>query len=515
MTNRKPTEILNIWALQFLIVVFSCSFIFGKNSNNERYYQQKSNPLPRSQKVENSDILKIKFVDFTLPQNCTIKLNVFVNGGDLATLTTVNVAKGASEVLVSYKKLQNGFNGIGELVIGSIGAFPIILGDTIQEYTVGKEELKNYFPPALNNNLKALDAFLKVYRSYEMMISNYQSKLISPFGMYTSNQNVYKEMLGDYVSFRNQFNVLFKYCEVHFPDTYVANVLSKIFVQQAQIKSWSDVRVSYFKNWDFSESNILNNPIFNRQIDIYNLICDIPSIKDEKVTLDELYSKLKSQKNTSKLVFDHITSKTLVSLFQQNNTGQKDQVIAHLYNNWLINDQESCNEEANENELYQKAFLKRLGNISKVSIGAILPSVSGQDLNGKLVSTDDFLKRNGSEAYLLLFIWSSSCTHCEEYAPFLQEFAQLNGNNLQVVAYSMDKKKSENDWKRISYKRSQLKNWVDIAELNDVQSTGLSQICYMGTPTVFLMDQSGKILSKSTDIKILNSLINSSNTKTN
>ena len=246
-------------------------FLIGKNSNHERCFEQNSNLLPKGTNIENASILKIKFVDFQLTQNCIAKFKVFVNGGELATLNAFNVSKGTVEVVVSHKFLQNGYSGIGEVAIEPLGAF--------------------------HNSLLAT----------------------SP------SEAGHNNFLEEYLSFRKQFNLFFKYSNEYFPNTYVSKNLKSIFVQKSEFNNWTEVR-------------------------------------------------------------DH---------------------------------------------------------------------------------------------------------------------------------YSIDKKDARKTWLKNIESIKNLDNWIDIAETDDVEYRGLNQICYIGPPSVFLVHHSGKIISKSTDIKKLNSLINSSNTKKN
>jgi thiol-disulfide isomerase/thioredoxin len=168
---------------------------------------------------------------------------------------------------------------------------------------------------------------------------------------------------------------------------------------------------------------------------------------------------------------------------------------------------ESCSEEAeaNNDAIFQKAFFKRLGNISKVKEGSILPEVSGYNSDGKLITTQSILKK---APYTLLFLWSSTCTHCEEYGPQLAAFANANKGKVQVMAYSIDKTNTQQNWNKIIVNRKNITNWTDVAEISDMQSTGISNICYMGTPSVFLINQTGTIISKNTDLKVLSKELN-------
>jgi thiol-disulfide isomerase/thioredoxin len=492
--------------LIFLLICFVCTQnVNARNFTNGFLTGTKGcTSLPSFPTLQKS--IKINFIDFTLSQKSVIKLNVFVNGGEIANLYTDQINEGAKETILSFKTTNDNYYGIGEIVIEGLGAFPLIIGDNLKDFNVKKENLSTYLPNTESAELKALSEFLKIYRGYENMVAHYNEVMISPFGKYTSDDKVYEDFLKDYKSFRHQFNLFFAYTKKEYPASYM-NSLGKMFVQNENINSWKEARDQYFGKWDFTDSYLLNNPLFDRQLAIYNQITNIPSIQNETDALDGLYHNLTARNTPSKLLNDHIRNYTIINLFQQNKNGEKDKTIAYYYNRWLSNEMESCSEEAetNNDAVFQKAFFKRLSNISKVKEGEILPEVSGFTYEGKLISTNSILKK---APYTLLFLWSSTCTHCEEYGPQLAAFANANKDNVQVMAYSIDKTNTQQNWNKIITNRKSLTNWIDVAEINDMQSHGISNICYMGTPSVFLINQEGIIISKNTDLKVLSQLLN-------
>jgi thiol-disulfide isomerase/thioredoxin len=450
--------------------------------------------------------IKVNFLDFTVFQKSTIKLNVFINGGEVATLFTDSLKQGDVSSTITFKTTNANYHGIGEIVIEGIGAFPLIMGDNLADFNVKKENLTTYLPNTESAELKALGAFLTIYRGYENMLAHYNQVMISPFGKYTSDEKVYEDFLKDYTSFRHQFNLFFAYAQKEHPASYITR-LGRMFVQNEQITTWKEARDQYFVKWNFADSCLLNNPLFDRQLAIYNQITHIPAIQSETAALDGLYNNLTANKTASKLLNDHIRNYTIINLFQQNKNGDKDKTIEYYYNHWLSNEMESCSEEAeaNKDAVFQKAFFKRLSNISKVKEGDILPEVSGYTEEGKLMTTGSMLKKT---PFTVLFLWSSTCTHCEEYAPQLAAFANAHKDKVQVMAYSIDKTNTQQNWKKAIINRKNLTNWIDVAEINDMQSYGISNICYMGTPSIFLIDQTGTIISKSTDFKELSQQIN-------
>jgi len=348
---------------------------------------------------------------------------------------------------------------------------------------------------------------MPIYRGYEVMLDHHKSELVSPFGVLTSDRAAYSRFATDYWSFRKQFNLFFKYAQANFPQSYVATTLSKLFVQDIPNNpGFQDIAVNYFTRWDFSELSILCNPLFDRQIDVYNFLSASPLSGNDSDRLDHLYTAIHLSRRVDQSVRDHINSKIIIGLFQNNHDGTKDQVLEYFYRHWISQDLESCNEEAeaSDNRIFQKAFYKRLGNLSRVQEGLILPAVSGNTSSGERYEMGAHLDK---KPFTILLLWSSSCPHCEDYIPHLVAFAKEHVAELQIIAYSIDKANNEANWIRNVSARTSISNWQDIAEIHDLTSKGVSNICYMGTPSVFLLDRSGKIRSRNTDLKILEQLI--------
>lgn len=462
-------------------------------------------PVSITQNVTLQHSLEITLQNVGVLKARNITVRAYVNGGDMITLAEARLLPGQGKLLISYAVKNISYNGIGEVVIDSLGSFPIIVNDAARNLSlsISNENLKQYTPPAAGNELTILGHFLKIYRGYEAMLRHYQDKLVSPWGRFSSDTAAYTAFFNDYISFRKQFNLFFQYAKAAYPGTYVTDHLESMFVQP-EVNDFGAARDVYFKNWNFNDSALLNNPLLDRQLDIYRFISQLPSLADPDKATDGLFAFAKGYHWGTTLVTDHITENWTVNLFRENKSGSLDNAITHFYQRWLRSETESCNEEASRKEVYQKAFYKRLGNIGKMGTGMTFPAVSGSAKDGTKLLLQSEL---GKKEFTILFVWSSTCTHCEEYTPLLEDIAQKYKDKLQVFAYSIDKKETESEWLKKIQHRTGFSNWKDVAEINDLASTGLSNIFYNGTPAVFLLDKSGRLISKDADPGILNELI--------
>lgn len=461
--------------------------------------EESRNPLPAAHQLE------LTLQNLPLSGRRTLKINAFINGGEVINIAETSVAPGQEKIILNYTLRNDQYYGIGEIVISDAGAFPVIIsaGQQKLKLHISPDNLSQYTPPASTPDLFLLANFLKIYKGYENMYRHYLDIMISPWGRFTSDTSVYTAFLKDYISFRNQFNLFFRYAKTEHPGTYIADHLACMFVQP-EVQNFTAARDVYFKNWNFNDSTLLNNPLLDRQLDLYRLITQLPFMADPDKATDGLFAFVKGYHWGSSQVTDHITQNWIINLFQENKNGDNDKTIEHFYQRWLRNETESCNEEAGGKEVFQKAFYKRLGNIGKMGTGMLFPAVSGYTKDGAKSLLQNEL---GKKEFTILFVWSSSCSHCEEYAPLLEALAQKHKDRLQVFAYSIDKKETENDWVKKILRRKGFSNWKDVAETGDMSSAGISNIFYTGTPSVFLIDKSGKLISKDSNPEALSSLI--------
>lgn len=447
----------------------------------------------------------ISLKDIVLTKERKARIRIYVKGGEMAELSETNLLPGQDYLTINFALKNNNYSGIGEVLIDSLGAFPIVINNkqTHLELEVTKENFTRYAPPSSDEELTALALFLKIYKGYEAMFRFHSDKLVSPFGMFSSDTAAFAGFLTDYISFRKQFKLLFEYLNNEYSGTFVTEHLYSMFVQPS-FNSLDEARDLYFSNWNFGDSAMLNTPLFDRQLDLYRFIASFPSINDDNKTTDGLFGFAKKYFWGTKLITDHINEYWIVNLFKNNSKGQQDDAIAHFYQQWLSNDVDACNEESGGETVFRNAFLKRLGNISSMQEGMTFPDVYGFSPAGNKISLSQKLSES---RYTLFFVWSSTCSHCEEYAPLLQQLAEKHKDKVQVLAYSIDKAATKEQWLNKTKERHNAGRWTDIAEVNDMSSPGISKICYMGTPSVFLVDNQAKIILKDHNLQNIEKLI--------
>lgn len=91
----------------------------------------------------------------------------------------------------------------------------------------------------------------------------------------------------------------------------------------------------------------------------------------------------------------------------------------------------------------------------------------------------------------VIVFWSSTCSHCEKELPdLLQKYRQLQAQNIQVIAMSMDVERDAYQKKIVAFP------WINDTELKGWNSSYTDTYNIHATPSYFILDANNKIISK-------------------
>ncbi len=105
--------------------------------------------------------------------------------------------------------------------------------------------------------------------------------------------------------------------------------------------------------------------------------------------------------------------------------------------------------------------------------------------------------------YKILIFWASWCPHCED---FLNQFTQMDQNSLndyKIISYSIDFEKDKWNDKIKTFP----KNWINLCECNS-QTSVSDKFAIYATPSIFVLDENNKIISKPMSFEELENFIN-------
>lgn len=139
-------------------------------------------------------------------------------------------------------------------------------------------------------------------------------------------------------------------------------------------------------------------------------------------------------------------------------------------------------------------LLRILVDQLKVAVGAPAPDVLLPDpIKGDTLLLYDLLQK---ERFTLIFFYSSTCDHCHEQIPHLaQLYSQWKEQGFEMIGIALD---ADVDEFRSTLEQHSI-TWPSFSELIGWGAPSAKAFMVKATPSFFLLDRSGKIVSKPYD----------------
>jgi thiol-disulfide isomerase/thioredoxin len=137
-----------------------------------------------------------------------------------------------------------------------------------------------------------------------------------------------------------------------------------------------------------------------------------------------------------------------------------------------------------------------------LSVGQPFPIINCQNKNNEKLSSSLFLRNK----YTLIDFWYSGCNPCRRQFPnMLNMYKQYGNNGFEIVGISVDKIANKPDWERVIAENKL--TWKQYWDKNGTEAHRLSIFAF---PTNFLLDNTGKIISKNISMEELEEFLRES-----
>jgi len=235
----------------------------------------------------------------------------------------------------------------------------------------------------------------------------------------------------------------------------------------------------YFKhflgNVNYDNEVILFHYAFVRGLNQYfnQLYKSYPKEYAQKFT-DELLGRMGENDAVNQYLHSFILTKML--------DYKNEEGLSYYLNNYA----DGCSDNASFN-VNTKNLIESLKNCAPGKKAAELKYPNSE---GKIISLEETCKKN---KITLVMFWKSSCSHCEEFHPQLQEiYKKYHEKGLEVYAISIDKE--EAPWKNhlLTHKQP----WINVLPPMDKRPFLAKHYPAPSTPTLIALDSNMKVISR-------------------
>lgn len=246
----------------------------------------------------------------------------------------------------------------------------------------------------------------------------------------------------------------------------------------------------YWDNIDFSYAGLLRTTLIENKINSF-FTRVVPNTNDSIIVESErLIEKSKANPEVYRFVADK-----LLSNFEPTGKWSNDKVFVTLANKYFLSGQAPWVDSLSMQQL-----------IFRVKM--VLPTLLGKHIPITVFTTMDNTKNFTIDTIpakiMILYFWSSDCSHCKKYTPKLYEiYKRYKDKGLKVVAITATNNFDE--WRQY-VKEQNYTEWINgYYEGNYMKLLNLYNV-YM-TPHIFILDENKTIIQKDLDPRSLENII--------
>lgn len=244
-------------------------------------------------------------------------------------------------------------------------------------------------------------------------------------------------------------------------------------------------RNHYWDNVDFSESGLIRAPqgLLTAKLNDY---IDKVSFQDPDSlvqAVDLAIGKTVPYTETQKYFIQYLTNK-----FQDRKIMCQDNVTIHLINKYY------CMGDAwwYDDTTGKRKMCEESRKAVPTMCGKMAPDLNMADTAGKMHRLYENLGK-----FTIIFFYDPTCGHCKEVMPVVNAvFQKHKANGIRVYAVSTENQYDE--WRKMMRNRPELSEWVNVCRVDRYYPWPLNKLDYniVANPTIFIVDENGKIIGK-------------------
>jgi thiol-disulfide isomerase/thioredoxin len=364
----------------------------------------------------------------------------------------------------------------------------------------GEDVALETYSSAVSDSLRVISSETnRIYYQFREMTRSYKSKmdiLMFVYARFPKNDTYYQTTLQRIAKLQSDYLQYIGEVAVRQPNTFIARYVETARLPVIPISVAPEEQLLWLKthsldNLNFKFTELIHSDAFTSRAIEYLTYYRNPQLTKE--ALEQEFMKgvdtILNKARVNPIVYQHL-AQYLIDGFKRYGF---DLVIDYILDNYVIKD-DVCLDEKTE-----AAIKKRIDQARILKIGAPAPAFSLPDSAGR-----QYAFPISDSGMSLIIFYASWCPHCKAMIPQLYEnLKKPHSKKIRVITISLDTKREE--W--IGFVQKNCPDWINLCDFNGWDSKAANDYYIYATPSMFLVDNSNKILAKPTTLEQIKQLI--------
>lgn len=249
------------------------------------------------------------------------------------------------------------------------------------------------------------------------------------------------------------------------------------------------LKIHYFDHTDFMDTMVLRSNVLPNKLIGYLGLYQNQNLGKEALEKEFIKAVDTILQKTS--INQYFYEASLEYLIEGFNMYGFDKVLEYIADHAVLDEFCEYTEKSSELE-------KRIETLKLLATGKTAPDFTTSDINGNQITLSEIEK----DKKLLVF-WATWCPHCSSILPDLAKSYEKNMEKLEIIAVSIDTSKS--DYQEFISQGDY--NWINICDYKGWDNQLAKKYGIYATPTMILLDEELKIISKPGSIRELEKIL--------
>ncbi|OAV44805.1 TlpA disulfide reductase family protein [Lewinella sp. 4G2] len=248
------------------------------------------------------------------------------------------------------------------------------------------------------------------------------------------------------------------------------------------------LQAHYLDPLDLRDDRLLRTPFLIQRIEYFVDRLHVQHPDSVSAAIDQVLARMDPQSELYKYYVVHFTNRAASSKIVG-----RDAVYVHMVDKYYASGKAYW---ADPDQL--KSMLENVEKLRPILIGEQAPDLKMKTRDGQDVTL------YGTDAkYTILYFWAFDCGHCKKSTPVIKDFyAKWKPRGVEIFSICTKQSKIEKCWEYIDEK--EIGDWMHVT---DKYLRFYKNYDIKSTPTIFVLDENKKIISKKIGAEQLDTLL--------